>query len=124
MTRLRVGIDIIEVDEIAESLGRFGDGYLHRVFSDAELVSTNDVSPKDVAERFAAKEAAMKAIGDLDEPLDWTSIEVIGTPEGRQLRLTGRAAECAHELGVQRWSISTSVTERYALAVALAAVES
>jgi len=124
MAKLRVGIDIIEVDEVAESLGCFGDGYLHRVFSDAELDSADDVSPKDVAARFAAKEAAMKAMGDLDEPLDWRSIEVISTPEGRQLRLTGRAAESAYELGVRRWSISTSVTERYALAVVLAAGES
>jgi len=123
MTELRVGIDIIEVDDVAESLGRFGDGYLHRVFSDAELVSADDVSAKDVAARFAAKEAAMKAMGDFDEPLDWRSIEVMSTPDGRQLRLTGRAAESAHELGVRRWSISTSVTERYALAIALAAVE-
>jgi len=123
MTELRVGIDIIEVDEVAESLGCFGDGYLHRVFSDAELVSADDVSPREVAVRFAAKEAAMKAIGDFDEPLDWRSIEVISTPEGSQLHLTGRAAESARELGVRRWSISTSVTERYALAIALAAVE-
>ena len=123
MRELRVGIDIIEVDDVAESLGRFGDGYLHRVFSDAELVSADDVSAKDVAARFAAKEAAMKAMGDFDEPLDWRSIEVMSTPDGRQLRLTGRAAESAHELGVRRWSISTSVTERYALAIALAAVE-
>lgn len=123
MRELRVGIDIIEVDDVAESLGRFGDGYLHRVFSDAELVSADDVSAKDVAARFAAKEAAMKAMGDFDEPLDWRSIEVMSTPDGRQLRLTGRAAESAHELGVRRWSISTSVTERYALAIALVAVE-
>jgi len=66
----------------------------------------------------------MKAMGDVDEPLDWRSIEVMSTPRGRELRLTGRAAESAHELGVSRWSITTSVKERYALAVALAAVES
>jgi holo-[acyl-carrier protein] synthase len=123
MMELRVGIDIIEVNEVAESLGQFGEGYLHRVFSDAELVSGDDVSPRDVAARFATKEAAMKVIGGV-EPLDWRSIEVIGTSDDRRLRLTGKAAESARELGVRRWSISTSVTERYALAVALAAVES
>jgi holo-[acyl-carrier protein] synthase len=123
MTELRAGVDIVEVNEVAESLARFGDRYLHRVFSDAELVSAGDVPPKDVAARFATKEAAMKAIGDV-EPLDWRSIEVICTPEGGELHLTGRAAESARELGIRRWSISTSVTDHYAFAVALAAVES
>jgi holo-[acyl-carrier protein] synthase len=123
MTKVRVGIDIVEVVDVAESLGRFGDGYLQRVFSDAELDSAGDASTADVAARFAAKEAAMKVIGDA-ESLDWRSIEVMSSPEGSKLRLTGRAAETAHELGVRGWSISTSVTDRYALAVALAAVES
>ncbi len=123
MAGLRVGIDIIEVDEIAESLGRFGDQYLQRVFSEAELDSAGDVSTEDLAARFVAKEAAMKVIGGM-ESLDWRMIEVLSTPEGRHVRLTGRAAESAQELGVRGWSISTSVTGRHAMAVALAAVES
>jgi len=70
-------------------------------------------------------EAAMKAMGDLDEPPGLErSIEVVRTPVSRQLQLTGRATVSAHELGVSRWSITTSVKERYALAFALAAVES
>ena len=123
MAHLRVGVDLVEVDEVAESLAQFGDKYLDRVFSDAERDVARDVLADDVAARFAAKEAAIKVIGDA-EPFDWRSIEVICTTEGKELRLTGRAAESARELGIRRWSISTSVTDRYAYAVALAAVES
>ena len=123
MTEPRVGIDVVEVNEVAESLAHFGGRYLSRVFSEAELVSVSDVSPEDVAARFAAKEAAIKVIGDV-EPLDWRSVEVLSTPDGRQLHLTGRAAESARDLGLSQWSITTSVTERYAMAVAFAAVES
>jgi len=94
MIELRVGVDIVEIDEVAETLAHFGGRYMRRVFSDAELISAGDLSPADVAARFAAKEAAMKAIGD-GEPLEWRSIEVTPTPTGEQLHLTGRAAECA-----------------------------
>ena len=80
MTEVRVGVDIVEVSEVAESLAHFGDRYLNRVFSKAELASVGDVSAVNVASCFAAKEAAIKALGDV-ESLDWRSIEVIGCTE-------------------------------------------
>lgn len=123
MNELRAGVDIVDVRDVAESLDQFGEQYLNRIFSDAELASATEATVRDIARCFAAKEAAMKVIG-CEDNLDWRSIEVHRTSEGSQLHLTGKSAESARKLGLHRWSISTSITDDYAFAVALAAVKS
>ena len=123
MNELRTGVDIVDLRDVAEPLDEFGEQYLDRIFSDAERASAGDASVPDIAACFAAKEAAMKVIGQEDE-VDWRSIEVRRTSEGSQLHLTGKSAESARKLGLHGWSISTSITDDHAFAVAVAAVES
>lgn len=102
----RVGIDLIEVDDVRRSLQRFGDGYLRRIFSSAERrESAGD--PARLAEIFAAKEATMKALGRRDEGVDWRSIQVSarrGAPAS--VALSGEAAAIARRCGMTGLSVS------------------
>lgn len=93
---LRVGIDLVQVSRVAESMAAFGDRFARRVFTDDELAyARTAASPDDVARRlaarFAAKEAAKKALR-LDG-VGWRDIEVTRAPSGAvELALHGAAA--------------------------------
>src|SRR5882672_9538089 len=93
-TRLRVGIDLVQVSRVAESMDRFGERFLRRIFTDAEIayaVSAPALTSTRLAARFAAKEAARKALG-LDG-IGWRQIEVQRAPTGAvELVLHGAAA--------------------------------
>jgi len=101
-----IGIDVVQVDRIAGSLERFGARFESRIFTDAELAycrGNKDPLPH-LAARFAAKEAAFKAIGTgLSAGVGWKHAEVI-QPGGRQpqLQFHGVALEFFHSLGCQR----------------------
>ncbi len=128
------GIDIVDIERIAQAAARWGDRFLRRVFTDGELSASNGRASS-LAARFAAKEAAAKALGvglrGLGAPssksttgVAWRDIEVVRAPSGQPiLRLSGRAAERAAELGWQAVSLSLSHTHHVAVAsvVALAA---
>ena len=97
---LRVGIDLVQVSRIADSLAQFGDRFLRRIFTDGEIAYAT-AAPGQTAERlaarFAAKEAAKKALA-LDA-VGWRQIEVVRAPSGAcTLALHGIAA--AGELAV------------------------
>ena len=118
-----LGIDMVEVDRIRASLERFGDRFLARVFTDGERVycARKRFPAQHLAARFAAKEAAAKALGTgLSSGVGWHDFEVIRLP-GRPPRLTlsGRAQQLALALGVARISLSLTHTEHYATAVAV-----
>ena len=117
------GVDICEVGRIAESIARFGDRFLHRVFTEAETryCKSKRNSVERFAARFAAKEAAMKALGTgFSRGVTWTTIEVTHAPGGRPiLRLAGRASEIAEGLGVKRISLSVTHTESTAMAIVI-----
>src|SRR5258706_12086466 len=71
---LRVGTDIVAVAEVARSIELFGDRYLRRVYTDAELeycLSRGPNAPLHLAARFAAKEAALKALRLGDRAVSW-----------------------------------------------------
>jgi len=114
------GIDITEVVRIEQAIDRFGERFLNRVFTPAEIAYCR--SKKNFAERFAArfaaKEAAMKAIGTgLRQGVTWKNIEVTREPSGRPtLRFTGRASEVAVRLGVKHYALSLTHTEQQAMA--------
>lgn len=96
---MRVGIDLVRVSRIEESIARFGDRFLRRVFTDGELAYATS-SPAHTAERlaarFAAKEAAIKALDLADTGVGWTQIEVTRAPSGKcALVLHGAAATAA-----------------------------
>jgi holo-[acyl-carrier protein] synthase len=116
---IAVGIDLVGYEEIAEALRR-RDRYLRRIYTDVELDVCGD-NPRLLAVCFAAKEAAMKALRRVDQPLPWRSIELRMSP-GLQpsLELTGAAASLAHERGVTHLSVSVAQTGHSAAAVVLA----
>lgn len=120
-----IGIDIVQVSRIAESLERFGDRMRRRLFTDAERAYCErhkDPLPH-FAARFAAKEAATKALGTgMSGGVGWTQIEVI-QPGGRQptLTLSGTALDRFTALGCT--SSHLSLAHDGGLAVACVVIE-
>jgi len=114
------GIDIVEVPRIAASIKRFGDRFLQRIFTDGEIrycdAKANRVER--YAARFAAKEAATKAIGTgWSRGVAWRDVEVCRLPGGRPtITFHGKAAEFAAKLGVRNVSLSITHTEQHAIA--------
>jgi len=114
------GIDIVEVPRMAAAIERFGVRFLKRVFTEAEIryceSKTNRMER--YAARFAAKEAALKAIGTgWKRGVAWTDVEVCRETGGRPfIAFAGVAAEFASKLGVKRVSLSMSHTEEHAVA--------
>jgi len=117
------GVDICEVSRMGESIARFGDRFLQRVFTEGEIryCKSKRNSVERFAARFAAKEAAMKALGTgASRGVTWTSIEVAHAPGGRPvLRLTARTSEIADRLGVKRISLSVTHTASTAMAIVI-----
>jgi holo-[acyl-carrier protein] synthase len=122
---LTVGIDIIEMDRFAKVYEEFGDKLLDRVFTPAEVLYCRGRTPE-LAARFAAKEAVSKALGVgmrmmARDGIEWQDVEVIGDRRGKPVvRLYGRAAARAAELGLAEWAISLSHTRDSAAAMVAA----
>jgi holo-[acyl-carrier protein] synthase len=114
------GVDIVEVGRVGAAIERFGPRFLQRIFTPAEIRYCD--SKKNRAERyaarFAAKEAAFKALGTgWNQGVAWREVEVGHAPGGRPiLSFTGRAARHAEHLGMKRASLSLSHTKEQALA--------
>ncbi len=121
---LAVGVDLVQVDEVAAALADFGDRYLCRVFTEDEVASASNgagVSAAHLAARFAAKEAAIKVLRPTDHLPTWRSIEVRQGPSGRcSLRLSGHAAELARLARLNEFAVSLSHQGNIAAAVVLA----
>jgi holo-[acyl-carrier protein] synthase len=102
---LRVGIDLVAVATVAESLrGPHRDHYLERIYTVREIDdcrgTSGRVEPERLAARFAAKEAAIKALPGPGEEIRMTGIEVVRDASGNvSLELSGRAAELLAETG-------------------------
>jgi len=123
---IRVGMDLASVADIAEAFAMHGDRYLRRVFTEREVGECRDaagsIDPERLAARFAAKEAALKALAAPPEfGLALTCIEVTtgrgGAPE---LSLGERASELARRAGVGALSVSLTHDGAYAAAVVVA----
>jgi holo-[acyl-carrier protein] synthase len=114
------GIDIAEVPRIRQSIERFGDRFLHRVFTEGEIRYCDSKMNRmeRYAARFAAKEAAMKALGTgWNHGVRWRDCEVARMPGGRPtITFHGKAAEFATKLGVKNAALSLSHTEEQAIA--------
>ncbi len=119
MSRLAVGVDIIEIKRIQEAIAELKGSFLSRVFTKAELEDSN-ANVSSLAGRFAAKEAVMKALGTGATGVRWLDIEIITDTAGAPVvSLYGGAHEKSLERGIQDFSISISHCETYAVAVAL-----
>ncbi len=114
------GIDIVEVRRVAASIARFGRRFLERVFTEAEIryCESKQNKAERYAARFAAKEAALKAIGTgWRRGVAWREVEVGHEPGGRPtIRFSGRAAQFAARLGMKRAALSLSHTKEHAVA--------
>lgn len=122
---LTTGVDLVEISRVERILERYGERFLERVFTPAEVLYTRR-RPRELAARFAAKEAVAKALGVgmrmmARDGIGWREAEVIGDQRGKPLvRLYGRAAERAEELGLTEWAVSLSHTDDHAIAFVVA----
>lgn len=113
-----LGIDIIKVDRIAASLAKFGDRFTRRVLTPHEQRHVRG-RPETMAGRWAAKEAVSKVLGLGVRGIGWRDIEIERLPTGQpSVRLHGRAAARAEQLGMSRVAVSISHESDYAVAVA------
>jgi holo-[acyl-carrier protein] synthase len=114
------GIDIAEVPRIHAAIKRFGSRFLARIYTEGEIryCQSKANSVERFAARFAAKEAAMKALGTgWSHGVRWRDCEVTRMPGGRPtLKFHGRAGEIAARLGVQNVSLSLTHTADQAMA--------
>ena len=125
--KLSTGIDLIEIERIQKAIDRYGDRFLDRIFSAAELerldrFKSRQVSPRviaaELAARFAAKEACSKALGTGIGPVSWREMEIYNERSGKpQIRLNGKAAQIAEKLGYHSWSVSLTHSNDMAAAV-------
>jgi holo-[acyl-carrier protein] synthase len=122
----RVGIDLVSVDSIGDSIGAHGDRYLLRVYTRRELDecrAADGIDPERLATRFAAKEAAFKALHVGDQAVAWLDVETIRDPTGLvQLSLRGGAADIAARDGISTLSVSVSVARGHAMAIVIAEI--
>jgi holo-[acyl-carrier protein] synthase len=120
MSVIGIGVDLVECARIQHSLDRFGDRFLHRVFTDGEIqYSTSMKFPaRHLAARFAAKEAVSKAFGTgIGKAMGWRDIDVRKKPSGEPfLIFSGGAKELAQQRGVTTALITLSHTEQHATA--------
>jgi holo-[acyl-carrier protein] synthase len=117
------GIDIAETSRIEQGLERHGERFTKRLFTSAEIAYCEKFRNRAerYAARFAAKEAAFKALGTgWREGIRWLDVEVGHQPSGKpELVLTGRAQEIARELRVARMSVSITHSDRYVAALVI-----
>jgi holo-[acyl-carrier protein] synthase len=133
---IRVGVDLVVVDDVARSVEHFGHRYLDRVFTEHELACCRagdrperpdrpqglpgEYSFESLAARFAAKEATVKVLRPEGPRPEWRSIEVHRTGAGWcEIRLSGLAATMAAEAGIVEWSVSLTHESTLAAAVVI-----
>ncbi len=124
-SRLRVGIDLVSVREVARSLERFGERYVRRVFTVREAAYCRAAAGRAAAARFAvrfaAKEAALKALDPEMRWADWRAIEVRRHASGWcDIVLHGEAAALARRQGIETLALSMSHDGGRAAAVVVA----
>jgi holo-[acyl-carrier protein] synthase len=121
---IAVGIDLVRVSQIEDSVKRFGRRFLERVYTARELsyslADVGSVAPR-LAARFAAKEAAMKVLRVGGSGMSWRSIEVLRAPDGWcELALHDDAKKRADDRGLCGFSVSLSHEGDYATAMVIA----
>ena len=124
---VRVGLDLVDPDDVAASVARFGDRYVSRVFTAHEIEccrrpgrggGKSSYAIESLAARFAAKEAVLKVLRPIGMRPEWRSIELHRMSGGWcEIRLSGTAAAMAAEAGIAGLSVSLSHEQTLAAAV-------
>jgi holo-[acyl-carrier protein] synthase len=114
------GIDLVEIGRIQQSMERYGERFLDRIYTESEQAycGRKRNSAESYAARFAAKEAGSKALGTgINHGVNWREIEVVREPSGRPtLKFHGRAAQIASRMGVTHAALSLTHTAEMAMA--------
>lgn len=123
-TALRVGADVVSVQQVQQSVDRFGSRYLERVYTAHELatsVGRPPVRAASLAARFAAKEATIKVLRPAGHQPDWRSVEVRRNADGWcTMALSGHAAILADQAGIADLAVSLTHDGDIAAAVVVA----
>src|SRR4051795_12490576 len=105
--RARTGCDLQRIGDVSDAIRDFGDRYLDRVYTPAELAAYRTGGAASLAARFAAKEAVLKLIGSADG-VDPRSVEIVSHHGRPEVRLSGRAAQLAQEARLGHIDVSLS----------------
>jgi holo-[acyl-carrier protein] synthase len=121
MSVLGVGVDLVENARIQRSSDRFGERFLHRIFTAGETAYCQSIKfpARHFAARFAAKEAVAKEFGTgIGGAMGWKEIDVHRKPSGEPfVVLAGGAKKLGEERGVTAVWITLSHTEQHAMAM-------
>lgn len=117
------GTDIVSVERIKNSINEFGDTFLKRIYTDEEISyceSRRMSKFQSYAARFAAKEAAYKALSpDTSEGVCWHDAEVLKKENGKPVIVFhGKLKEIANERGIQKDEIDISLSHDDSFAIA------
>lgn len=121
-----LGIDLVEINRIKETIERFGERFLDRVFTKREIGywKTHKNRYEHLAGRFAAKEALLKAISTSWPKVSFTDVEVVNTRSGSpKIGVQGRAKDLLDKLNLRNIFLTISHTKDYATAVVIIEVE-
>jgi len=111
-----VGVDIVAITRLEKAVAHWGERFLRRVYTDAELELCCGRASS-LAARFAGKEAVIKTLGGLSKGFRWREIEILSDPRGKPLvNLYGSMRDKAASLGLSGLAISLSDCEEYAVA--------
>ena len=118
-----IGIDVVQNDRIRDSIQRFGDRFLNRIYTQGEIDYCKKCSQPEIhyAARFAAKEAAFKALGTgWAAGVKWKDVEIERLPNGKpELHLHGEALNHASSAGAQRFFVSLTHDQLVSCAVVI-----
>lgn len=113
---LITGVDIIEIPRIRRVYEQYGERFLRRIYTDREIAYCRGRAPQ-LASRFAAKEATMKALGTGVRGIRWRDIEVVrGRGQAPRIELHGTAQARADRLGLTDIALSLSHSREFAVA--------
>jgi holo-[acyl-carrier protein] synthase len=117
------GIDLVEIERFSKIDPKIKERFCKRVFTSKEIAAADNKDER-FAGRFAAKEAAAKALGCGIGDIHWHDLEILNDPSGKPvLHLYGEADRLAHESGWVSWTVSISHTSTTAAAVVTALIE-
>jgi holo-[acyl-carrier protein] synthase len=120
MSVIGIGVDLVDCSRIQHSMDRFGDRFLHRVFTEGEVAYSMSMKfpARHLAARFAAKEAVSKAFGTgIGKAMGWRDIDIQKKPSGEPfLVFSGPAEDLAKRRGVVNALITLSHTDHLAMA--------
>jgi len=124
MTIVGLGVDMIEVGRIDRAMRRWGEAFVRRIYTPAEVARADRSAAgrsARLAARFAAKEAVMKALGVGWRHMSWREIEIVNDGQGRpSVHLHGAAERVARERGIATVLVTVSHTHEHAVANAVA----